>query len=89
MLSFPFNSLDADPLLQQKPVPFRRPRSRDRAEDLGRGGCGGGGGVRAAGAVCGFTTSWPSSINVENFSAYHNLPISTEANGFGGLDAVL
>ena len=45
--------------------------------------------LRAAGAACGFTTSWPSWINVENFSAYHNLPIATKANGFGGLDAVL
>jgi sn-glycerol 3-phosphate transport system substrate-binding protein len=45
--------------------------------------------LRAAGAVCGFTTSWPSWINVENFSAFHNLPISTRANGFDGLDAVL
>jgi sn-glycerol 3-phosphate transport system substrate-binding protein len=45
--------------------------------------------LRQAGAACGFTTSWPSWINVENFSAYHNLPISTEANGFGGLDALL
>jgi sn-glycerol 3-phosphate transport system substrate-binding protein len=45
--------------------------------------------LRASGAVCGFTTSWPSWINVENFSAFHNLPISTRANGFGGLDAVL
>src|SRR4030088_2465700 len=45
--------------------------------------------LRASGAVCGFTTSWPSWINVENLSAFHNLPISTKANGFGGLDAVL
>ena len=45
--------------------------------------------LRASGAVCGFTTSWPSWINVENFSAFHNLPISTKANGFNGLDAVL
>jgi sn-glycerol 3-phosphate transport system substrate-binding protein len=45
--------------------------------------------LRASGAACGFTTSWPSWINVENFSAYHNLPLSTEANGFNGLDAVL
>ena len=45
--------------------------------------------LRASGAACGFTTSWPSWINVENFSAYHNLPLSTEANGFDGLDAVL
>ncbi len=45
--------------------------------------------LRTAGSVCGFTTSWPSWVNVENFSALHNLPISTKANGFGGLDAEL
>jgi sn-glycerol 3-phosphate transport system substrate-binding protein len=45
--------------------------------------------LRASGVACGFTTSWPSWINVENFSAFHNLPISTRANGFEGLDAVL
>jgi sn-glycerol 3-phosphate transport system substrate-binding protein len=45
--------------------------------------------LRASGAVCGFTTSWPSWINVENFSAFHNLPIATKTNGFEGLDAVL
>jgi sn-glycerol 3-phosphate transport system substrate-binding protein len=45
--------------------------------------------LRAAGAPCGFTTSWPSWINVENFSAFHNVPLSTSSNGFGGLDAEL
>jgi sn-glycerol 3-phosphate transport system substrate-binding protein len=45
--------------------------------------------LRTAGAACGLTTSWPSWINVENFSAFHDLPISTRANGFGGLDAEL
>lgn len=45
--------------------------------------------LRASGAVCGLTTSWPSWINVENFSAFHNLPLATKANGFGGLDAEL
>jgi sn-glycerol 3-phosphate transport system substrate-binding protein len=45
--------------------------------------------LRAAGAACGLTTSWPSWINVENFSAFHNLPMSTRANGFGGLDGEL
>jgi sn-glycerol 3-phosphate transport system substrate-binding protein len=45
--------------------------------------------LRAAGAACGLTTSWPSWVNVENFSAFHNLPMSTRANGFGGLDAEL
>ncbi|HEV7878773.1 sn-glycerol-3-phosphate ABC transporter substrate-binding protein UgpB [Bradyrhizobium sp.] len=45
--------------------------------------------LRAAGAACGFTTAWPSWIHIENFSAFHNLPIATKANGLGGLDAVL
>ncbi len=45
--------------------------------------------LRAAGSVCGFTTSWPSWINIENFAAFHNLPMSTRANGFDGLDAQL
>jgi sn-glycerol 3-phosphate transport system substrate-binding protein len=45
--------------------------------------------LRAAGVACGFTTSWPSWINVENFLAFHNLPIATKSNGMGGLDAVL
>ena len=45
--------------------------------------------LRAAGAVCGLTTSWPSWINVENFSAFHDLPLATRSNGFGGLDAEL
>jgi sn-glycerol 3-phosphate transport system substrate-binding protein len=45
--------------------------------------------LRDNGAACGFTTSWPSWIHVENFSAFHNLPLATKANGFGGLDAVL
>jgi len=45
--------------------------------------------LRAAGAPCGLTTSWPSWINVENFAAFHNLPLATRANGFGGLDAEL
>ena len=45
--------------------------------------------LRDYGAVCGFTTSWPSWINIENLSAFHGLPIATKANGFEGLDAVL
>jgi sn-glycerol 3-phosphate transport system substrate-binding protein len=45
--------------------------------------------LRAAGSPCGFTTSWPSWINVENFSAYHDVPVATKSNGHGGLDAVL
>ncbi|MDC7787204.1 sn-glycerol-3-phosphate ABC transporter substrate-binding protein UgpB [Rhodoplanes sp. TEM] len=45
--------------------------------------------LRGAGQTCGFTTDWPSWINVENFSAVHGLPVATRGNGFDGLDAEL
>src|SRR3954453_21566344 len=45
--------------------------------------------LRAAGAACGLTTSWAALINVENFPPFHNLPMSTSSNGFGGLDGEL
>jgi len=34
----------------------------------------------------GFSTSWISWIQLENFSAWHNVPIGTKANGFEGMD---
>lgn len=40
-----------------------------------------------SGQKCGFTTTWPSWIQIENFSAWHNLPIATLHNGFDGLNA--
>ena len=45
--------------------------------------------LRDRGAPCGFTTSWPSWIHVENLSAFHDLPLATRTNGFAGLDAEL
>jgi sn-glycerol 3-phosphate transport system substrate-binding protein len=88
MLSFPFNA--STPILYYNKNMFRAagldpeaaPKTWAEVGEAARR-------LRASGAACGFTTSWPSWINVENFSAYHNLPISTRANGFGGLDAVL
>lgn len=38
---------------------------------------------------CGITTGWPSWVNIENFSAFHNLPIATLDNGMGGPGARL
>jgi sn-glycerol 3-phosphate transport system substrate-binding protein len=35
----------------------------------------------------GFTTTWPSWLMVENFSAIHDIPLSTKSNGFEGTDA--
>lgn len=45
--------------------------------------------VRDAGYECGYTTSWPSWILLENFAAWHNLPYASENNGFGGVGARL
>jgi len=43
----------------------------------------------AAGAPCGITIQWQTWTMIENFGAWHNLPFSTKANGFGGLDTEL
>lgn len=45
--------------------------------------------IREAGYECGYTTSWPSWILLENFAAWHNTPFASEDNGFGGLNARL
>ena len=46
--------------------------------------------IRATNAApCGFTTAWPTWAQFEQFSAIHNVPLATKANGLGGLDAEL
>jgi sn-glycerol 3-phosphate transport system substrate-binding protein len=88
MLSFPFNA--STPILYYNKDMFRAagldpalaPKTWPEVGAAAKR-------LRAAGAACGFTTSWPSWINVENFLAFHNLPIATKSNGLGGLDAVL
>jgi len=42
--------------------------------------------IEAGAAECGFTTGWQSWVQLENFSALHNVPFATNANGFEGLD---
>lgn len=39
-----------------------------------------------SGMKCGFSFGWQSWVMMENFSAWHNLAIGTEENGFTGLD---
>ncbi|HEX5211848.1 MAG TPA: sn-glycerol-3-phosphate ABC transporter substrate-binding protein UgpB [Pseudolabrys sp.] len=88
MLSFPFNA--STPILYYNKDLFAKagldpeqpPKTWPELEKAA-------GALRAAGAPCGFTTHWPSWVNIENFSALHNLPIATEANGFAGLNARL
>jgi len=88
LLSFPFNS--STPILYYNKTMFRDagldPEAPPRTwPELGIAAKK----LRDHGAACGFTTSWPSWINIENFSAFHNLPLATRGNGFGGLDAEL
>jgi sn-glycerol 3-phosphate transport system substrate-binding protein len=88
MLSFPFNA--STPIVYYNKTQFKKagldpdvaPKTWPQVEDAAAK-------LRAAGMVCGFTTHWPSWINVENFLAWHDLPIATRANGFAGLDAAL
>ena len=42
--------------------------------------------LKAAGAECTFSFGWQSWVMIENYSAWHNLPIGTEENGFAGLN---
>lgn len=43
-----------------------------------------------SGAIpCGFTFEWPTWTQLENFSAIHNVPLATKANGLLGMDAEL
>ena len=88
MLSFPFNA--STPILYYNKDLFRAagldpeqpPKTWPELGAMAKR-------LRSAGSACGFTTSWPSWINVENFSAFHNIPMATRSNGLGGLDAAL
>jgi sn-glycerol 3-phosphate transport system substrate-binding protein len=88
MLSFPFNA--STPILYYNKNQFRfaglnpdqPPKTWPEVEAAARR-------LRQVGTACGFTTHWPSWVNIENFSAFHNLPIATKSNGFGGLDSEL
>src|SRR5574341_927359 len=45
--------------------------------------------VATKAAPCGFTMAWPTWTQYENFSAIHNVPLATKANGMKGMDAEL
>jgi sn-glycerol 3-phosphate transport system substrate-binding protein len=46
--------------------------------------------LKAAGyATCGFSNAWATWANIEQFSAWHNVPIATKANGLDGFDTEL
>ena len=88
MLSFPFNA--STPILYYNKDQFRLagldperpPATWPEVEAAARK-------LRERKVPCGVTTGWPSWVNVENFSAYHNVPIASADNGFGGPGARL
>jgi len=88
LLSFPFNA--STPILYYNKDLFRdaglndreAPKTWPEVEAAARK-------LRQSGVPCGFTTHWPSWVNVENFSAFHDVPIATKANGLAGFDAKL
>lgn len=45
--------------------------------------------LKDAGVECGYTTTWPSWVLIENMSTWHNQDFATRDNGLGGLDAKL
>jgi sn-glycerol 3-phosphate transport system substrate-binding protein len=88
MLSFPFNA--STPILYYNKELFRKAGLNPEVApktwpELGAAAQR----LRVSGVACGFTTHWPSWVNVENFSAVHDVPIATKSNGFGGLDTAL
>jgi len=42
--------------------------------------------LKASGQECVYTTGWPAWMHIENFSAWHNVPIGTRQNGMAGTD---
>ena len=89
MLSMPFNS--STPILYYNRNVFEAagldpdvaPRTWTEVEEFSRQ-------IMSSGAAeCGFTTGWISWAQLENFSAWHNQPIGTLSNGFGGTETEL
>jgi sn-glycerol 3-phosphate transport system substrate-binding protein len=89
MLSFPFNS--STPIMYYNKDIFREagldpespPTTWGEMEEAALQI------VESGAAPCGFTTTWPSWLMVENFTAWHNLPLGTQENGFAGFDTEL
>ncbi|MET0428754.1 MAG: sn-glycerol-3-phosphate ABC transporter substrate-binding protein UgpB [Microvirga sp.] len=84
MLSFPFNSssmvmwINKDELKKAgvAEIPKTWPEVFAAAKKL-----------KAAGhETCGFSNAWAPWANIEQFSAWHNVPMATKANGLDGFD---
>jgi len=45
--------------------------------------------LKGSGSACAFTTGWQSWVQIESFSAWHNVPVATNQNGLGGTNTRL
>jgi sn-glycerol 3-phosphate transport system substrate-binding protein len=85
MLSMPFNSsttvfyINKDAFKKAGLDPNKAPRTWKEFADAAAK-------LKAAGNICVYTTGWPAWVHIENFSAWHNLPIGTRENGIAGTD---
>ncbi len=84
LLSMPFNS--STPVVFWNKEAFKKvgldrpPKTWEEVESFSKK-------MIAAGVVeYGFVTGWQSWVQLENFSAWHNVPFATKENGFAGLD---
>lgn len=86
MLSIPFNS--STPVVYYNKDAFKKagldpanpPKTWPEVADACRAM------IKAGAVKYGFTTGWQSWVQLENFSAWHNLPFGTKENGFDGVD---
>jgi sn-glycerol 3-phosphate transport system substrate-binding protein len=88
MMSMPFNSsttvvfYNKDAFRRAGLNPDQFPETWEGVEQAARA-------LKGAGVACPMTTAWPTWAQVEQFSAIHNIPLASQANGLGGLNAEL
>jgi sn-glycerol 3-phosphate transport system substrate-binding protein len=89
MLSFPFNSsstvmwYNKDAFKKAGLDPEKPPKTWPEVFAAAKK-------LKAAGHPnCGFSNAWVTWVNLEQLSAWHNLPLATKANGMDGFDTVL
>src|SRR5437764_1135525 len=89
MLSFPFNSsstvmwYNKDAFKKAGLDPDKPPKTWPEVFEAAKK-------LKSAGhATCGFSNAWVTWVNIEQLSAWHNVPIGTKANGLDGFDTEL
>jgi len=89
MLSFPFNSsstvmwINKDAFKKAGLDPNAPPKTWPEVFEAAKK-------LKASGhPTCGFSNAWVTWVNIEQLSAWHNVPLATKANGLDGFDTVL